>query len=71
MAAVEGTFGGLDVLVNNAGVTNRDLKGIIDMSLEAYHRVVDVNQTGVFLGMHMARCHSSGEAAARSSTSPR
>jgi 3alpha(or 20beta)-hydroxysteroid dehydrogenase len=53
VAATEATFGGLDVLVNNAGVTDSDLKGIIDMSLDAYRRVVEVNQTGVFLGMHV------------------
>ena len=51
--AAEDRFGGLDVLVNNAGVTDSDLKGIIDMTLDAYRRVVEVNQTGVFLGMHV------------------
>ena len=42
-------FGGVDVLVNNAGVWLA--KGVLETSPEEYRRVVDVNQTGVFLGM--------------------
>lgn len=45
----EETFGRLDVLVNNAGVI--DEGGAIDEELEAWHRVIAVNQTGMFLGM--------------------
>lgn len=51
--AAQDAFGGLDVLVNNAGVADGDLKSVVDMSLSAYRRVVEVNQTGVFLGMHV------------------
>jgi 3alpha(or 20beta)-hydroxysteroid dehydrogenase len=45
----EATFGAVNVLVNNAGV----LRAIPmpAMSLEDYQSVIDVNQTGVFLGM--------------------
>jgi len=45
-------FGGLDVLVNNAGVLH--FAPIASTSLEDYRRVIDVNQVGVFLGMRAA-----------------
>jgi 3alpha(or 20beta)-hydroxysteroid dehydrogenase len=45
-------LGGLDVLVNNAGVTNR--KGLLDTELDDWNRVIGVNQTGVFLGIKHA-----------------
>jgi 3alpha(or 20beta)-hydroxysteroid dehydrogenase len=51
-SAVGGTlaaFGRLDVLVNNAGIVIPSL--MRDLSLENYQKVIDVNQTGVFLGM--------------------
>jgi cyclopentanol dehydrogenase len=48
----EETFGRLDVLVNNAGVI--DEGGALDEDLEAWQRVIAVNQTGMFLGMKHA-----------------
>jgi len=48
----ETTFGRLDVLVNNAGII--DEGGAVDEDLEAWHRVIAVNQTGMFLGMKHA-----------------
>lgn len=42
-------YGGVDVLVNNAGVWLA--KGVLETSPEEFRHVVDVNQTGVFLGM--------------------
>jgi NAD(P)-dependent dehydrogenase (short-subunit alcohol dehydrogenase family) len=42
-------FGGLDILVNNAGLG--DLAVIEDTSLADWSRTIDVDQTGVFLGM--------------------
>lgn len=42
-------FGKIDVLVNNAGITMA--KNIFDITLEEYQRIVNINQTSVFLGM--------------------
>ena len=52
--AVE-VWGGLDIVVNNAGMG--DLKTIEDTSLEEWHRTIDIDQTGVFLGMKYAAPH--------------
>ncbi len=46
-----GTFGKLDILVNNAGVFIG--KGIEDISLDEWNRLVAVNMTGVFLGTRL------------------
>ena len=45
-------FGKLDILVNNAGVFIG--KGIEDISLAEWTKLVAVNMTGVFLGTRMA-----------------
>jgi cyclopentanol dehydrogenase len=46
------TFGGLDVLVNNAGVFN--MSGLEDTSEELWDSIVNINQKGVWLGMKAA-----------------
>jgi len=46
---VKDEFGRIDILVNNAGIWLD--KGVLDTTPEEYRRVVDINQTGVFLGM--------------------
>jgi 3alpha(or 20beta)-hydroxysteroid dehydrogenase len=51
-AATTNAFGKLDVLVNNAGIG--EMVSFVDMTLEDYRRVTEVNQTGVFLGMKAA-----------------
>ncbi|HTR97533.1 MAG TPA: SDR family oxidoreductase [Candidatus Acidoferrales bacterium] len=45
-AAVERDLGGLDVLVNNAGVGI--IKPLAEMSLEEWHTVIETNLNGVF-----------------------
>jgi NAD(P)-dependent dehydrogenase (short-subunit alcohol dehydrogenase family) len=45
-------YGKLDILVNNAGVFIG--KGIEDISLDEWNRLVGVNMTGVFLGTRLA-----------------
>ena len=45
-------FGGLDVLVNNAGIAN--MKGVEETSEEEWDSVVNINQKGVWLGMKAA-----------------
>ncbi|MBB4934970.1 NAD(P)-dependent dehydrogenase (short-subunit alcohol dehydrogenase family) [Lipingzhangella halophila] len=48
----ERTFGHLDVLVNNAGISAAG--GVEDENEDDWHRVIDVNQKGVWLGMRAA-----------------
>jgi cyclopentanol dehydrogenase len=45
-------FGGLDILINNAGIAN--VKGIEETSEEEWDSVVNINQKGVWLGMKYA-----------------
>jgi NAD(P)-dependent dehydrogenase (short-subunit alcohol dehydrogenase family) len=47
IAAIGETFGGIDVLVNNAGANLRRLA--IDVTAEEWREVMDVNVTGTFL----------------------
>ena len=44
------TYGKLDIAVNNAGIGGEGNK-IVDMSLEGWHRVIDINFHSVFYGM--------------------
>jgi 3alpha(or 20beta)-hydroxysteroid dehydrogenase len=50
--AAAARMGGLDVLVNNAGILRA--APLETMSLEAYEEVINVNQVGCFLGMQAA-----------------
>lgn len=45
----ETQFGRLDVVVNNAGVLS--MAGVEDTDLDAWNKIVAVNQTGTWLGM--------------------
>lgn len=44
------TYGKLDIAVNNAGIGG-EANRIVDMSLEGWHRVIDVNLHSIFYGM--------------------
>ncbi len=50
VAAAEAAFGPVDMLVNNAGVVT--WRTVERTSAEEFRRVLDVNLTGVFNGMH-------------------
>jgi len=52
VAAAEARFGGLHILVNNAGLCIR--AGILETSLETWRRQNAVNLDGVFLGVRAA-----------------
>jgi NAD(P)-dependent dehydrogenase (short-subunit alcohol dehydrogenase family) len=47
VASARETFGGIDVLVNNAAIFNK--KGVIDMPLEEWRRQLEIILTGAFL----------------------
>ncbi|MFE3828084.1 SDR family NAD(P)-dependent oxidoreductase [Streptomyces sp. NPDC059092] len=49
VGVVEDRFGGIDVLVNNAGVGSYE--AVHELHAAEWDRVLGVNQTGVFLGM--------------------
>ena len=58
------TFGGLDFVVNNAGVELIDL--VVDTDFEKWCRLQDVNSDGVFLGTkHAIRAMKPGGAAGK------
>ncbi|MEY3266379.1 MAG: hypothetical protein RJA15_825, partial [Actinomycetota bacterium] len=52
------SFGQIDILVNNAGIFEQG--SILDTTLEAYRRTIDINQVGVFLGMKAVAAHMAG-----------
>ncbi len=49
---VQTEHGGLDILVNNAGISSTSVDDNLDT--EAWHRIMGVNSTGVFLGTKTA-----------------
>lgn len=56
-------LGRIDVLVNSAGI--REIKPVLELSLEEWRRVIDVNITGVFLcsqafGRHLVQAGKPG-----------
>ena len=52
VSEAETRFGGLHILINNAGITKRSL--LADTSLEDWKHILDVNLNGAFLGMKTA-----------------
>jgi 3-oxoacyl-[acyl-carrier protein] reductase len=55
IGAVVRRFGGLDVLVNNAGVGI--FRSVADMTADEWHRIIDTNLTGVFYCCRAALPH--------------
>jgi NAD(P)-dependent dehydrogenase (short-subunit alcohol dehydrogenase family) len=49
-ARIEAQWGGLDILVNNAGII--DSAKLQDITLEQWHRIMDINLWGVIHGCH-------------------
>ena len=54
IATVADTFGGLDILVNNAAITGTGRSGplggrVLDLPIAQWRRVIDVNLTGAFI----------------------
>ncbi|HTQ57432.1 MAG TPA: SDR family oxidoreductase [Bryobacteraceae bacterium] len=50
--AVDQRFGGLDILVNNAGIGI--FKSVADLTPEEWHRVIDLNLSGLYYCSHAA-----------------
>ncbi len=48
-ATVAEHYGGIDILFNNAGISPPDDGSILETGLEAWERVIRINQTAVFL----------------------
>src|SRR5579871_5397966 len=47
---IEGQFGRVDILINNAGISLR--KPLVDFTLAEWHSVIDTNLTSAFLMCH-------------------
>jgi NAD(P)-dependent dehydrogenase (short-subunit alcohol dehydrogenase family) len=45
-AAMDAAFGGIDILINNAGITGN--KSSLDLDCETWSRVIAINQSGTF-----------------------
>jgi NAD(P)-dependent dehydrogenase (short-subunit alcohol dehydrogenase family) len=52
LSRVESTFGGVDVVVNNAGVGV--FRPVSEMAVEEWHQIIDTNLSGVFYCCHAA-----------------
>ncbi len=50
LAALESRFGGLDIACNNAGISG-EFRLTAEHSRESWQHVIDINLTGVFLGV--------------------
>lgn len=59
VATAVNEFGGLDIMVNNAGIPSRMQKSFLHDDLADFHRVMSVNLLGVMLGTREAGKHMS------------
>ena len=57
VAAAVDHFGGLDVMVNNAGISSKMHKSFLTADLSDFQRVMSVNVLGVMLGTQAADRH--------------
>jgi len=55
MAGAVRTFGGIDILINNAGVGI--FRNVADLTVDEWHTVIDTNLTGVFYGCRASIPH--------------
>ena len=55
VAETVAAFGQIDILVNNAGIFERG--SVLDTSQKDFQRTIDINVTGVFLGMKAVAPH--------------
>ena len=51
------SFGGLDAMVNNAGLTDNSFGRLLDADFEAFEKIMAVNVKGVMLGTQIAARH--------------
>lgn len=64
LSATIGAFGGIDVLVNNAGI--EQIGKVAETSLDSFRKVMDVNVAGTFLGIkHAIQAMSPGGRSSR------
>jgi NAD(P)-dependent dehydrogenase (short-subunit alcohol dehydrogenase family) len=55
LAQTVSRFGGLDILINNAGVGV--FRSVSEMAVDEWHRIIDTNLSGVFYCCHAALPH--------------
>ena len=60
-AGIIGSYGSLNLLVNNAGMAPRNRPDILETTEESYREVMDVNLTGPFFLSQKAANHMVGE----------
>jgi NAD(P)-dependent dehydrogenase (short-subunit alcohol dehydrogenase family) len=60
VAGAVATFGGLDVMVNNAGISSKMHRSFLDDDLADFQRVMAVNVLGVMAGTRDAARHMAG-----------
>lgn len=54
-------FGTLDVMMNNAGISDNDAASVLDADFAAFERIMAINVKGVMLGTQIAARHMAGK----------
>jgi NAD(P)-dependent dehydrogenase (short-subunit alcohol dehydrogenase family) len=65
VAAAAAALGGLDGLINNAAITNSGGKGLDELTVDTWDRVMDVNVRGTWLVTAAARPHLAASGSGR------